>query len=86
MNVSVGKFFSKMFSRKQSAPTKVERKVAPQLERKEDYTPPSKWRSWKWIGKHNALQAEKAKKRLKGRKKNRVQKKNRRINREGGKR
>lgn len=83
MNVSVGKFFSKMFNRKQNAPKKITTKITPKD--KDKYVPPKKWRSLKWIGKHNAHQAMRAKKRLKNRKKTRMQKSNRNINRRGGK-
>jgi len=83
MNVNVGKFLKRLIGRKQSGPTKVVRKVAPQLEPKKHE--PRAWTPTWWIGKHNALQAEKAKQRRANRVKNRMRRKNRKINRKRGK-
>ena len=86
MNVSVGKFVNKLFNRKQNSPKKVVRTMAPQLvKKKEEKSLYDTRGSEKHIAKHNAKQAEKAKKRRAERVKNSLRKKNRRTNAKGGK-
>ena len=82
MNVSVGKFFKKLIGRKQSAPTKVVRQVAPQLEKSEARDPESHHMAG--INAHNNHQAMRAGKRKRERVKNKMRKANRKANRKGG--
>jgi len=81
MNRNLGKFFKKLFNRKKEVKSETVQ-VKPKARKVNPFKRGP--RSTKWIGKHNALQAEKAKKRRKNRKKTRVQKANRIANRKGG--
>lgn len=87
MNVSVGKFFKKMFGRqKQATQPKPKSEVAKKPTVKEAITDlfSGSPKPTAYINKHNAKQYEKAKKRLKNRKKTRAQKRSRIANRKGG--
>lgn len=84
MNLSAGKFFSRLFGRKQHAPKVRELTVTPKTK-----TNKPKDRGGCYHGpsstEHNDHQAYRAKKRQKGRKKNVVQGNSRKANRKGGK-
>ena len=84
MNINIGKWVKNLVTRRQK-PKKIERKLAPQLEKRDEYTPHYQPQSLHWIYKHNASQAEKAKKRKASRVKNKMRKANRKINRKGKK-
>lgn len=85
MNLSAGKFFRKLFSRKQSAPVKVISKSGYVREEANAGKGPGKNRRYS-PEYHNNLQAKKAKQRRRNRKANTLARKQRKINVKGGQR
>ena len=86
MNLNAGKFFKKLFSRKQSAPTKVVKKSGYVREEENAGKGPGKNRYGCTPEYHNNLQKQKSKRVAKSRKANKLAGKQRKLNvKKGGK-
>lgn len=86
MNLSAGKFFKKLFTRKQSAPTKILMKSGYVREEENAGKGPGKNRYGVDPEYHNNLQKQKSKRVAKSRKANKLARKQRKLNvKKGGK-